>query len=270
MMAPKKRLKRRHTLAERWFHWVNVPLLTIMVWSGLLIYWANDVYRIGFGNWTLVKFFPQWFYDRFFLSQRLSEGLAWHLTFAWFFGINAVLYGLYLLFSGQWRHFVPKLNAPLEALKVVKHDLTHLKPDLENPNGAKFNAAQQLSYLGIIGVGGLSLLTGLAIWKPVQLSWLTALLGGYEIARWLHFWGMMAFCGFVVVHVLQVIRAGWRTLRAMLTGYDLEPIPDEKEPMFGGNQAGVRPELQLSAVAPQVAPVVERDDSPATGGTGSV
>jgi thiosulfate reductase cytochrome b subunit len=70
-------------------------------------------------------------------------------------------------------------------------------------------------------MGGLSLVTGLAIYKPVQVHWLTAVLGGYEWARWEHFWLTMGYVGFFVIHIAQVIRAGWANFRSMVAGYDL-------------------------------------------------
>ena len=72
-----------------------------------------------------------------------------------------------------------------------------------------------------------SLITGLAIYKPAQLSWLAGLLGGYEMARWEHFWLMIAFVGFFAVHVIQVIKAGWNNFRSMVTGYELVPAAEE-------------------------------------------
>ena len=68
----KKRIVKKHPLAIRWFHWINFPVLTIMIWSGLLIYWANDIYKLGWGDRTLLKFFPQSFYDALHIPFRLS------------------------------------------------------------------------------------------------------------------------------------------------------------------------------------------------------
>jgi len=76
-----KTFEDRHPLAIRWFHWVNFPVLAVMIWSGLLIYWANDVYRVGIGRSTLFKFFPDSFYFVFNIGFRLAEGMAWHFTF---------------------------------------------------------------------------------------------------------------------------------------------------------------------------------------------
>ena len=86
-----KRLHKKHSLAIRWFHWINFPVLMLMIWSGLLIYWANDVYRIGWGETTVFKFFPQSFYERFNIAKRLAEGMAWHFLLAWIFAINGLL-----------------------------------------------------------------------------------------------------------------------------------------------------------------------------------
>src|SRR5260370_13510921 len=101
------KLEAKHPRAIRWFHWINVPLLGLMIWSGLLIYWANDVYRIGWGERTLWHFFPERFYDVLHLDHRLAEGMAWHFLFMWFFALNGMLYVLYTAFSGEWRYLLP-------------------------------------------------------------------------------------------------------------------------------------------------------------------
>jgi thiosulfate reductase cytochrome b subunit len=213
-------LEKKHPRAIRWLHWINVPLLTIMIWSGLLIYWANDVYRIGFGGFTLFHFFPAWFYKALHLEYRLAEGMAWHFTFAWLFALNGLLYVLYVIFSGEWRHLLPNRHTFREAWQVLLHDLHLSKVE---PPRRKFNGAQQLAYTGVIVMGAGSLLTGLAIFRPVQVAWLTTLLGGYEWARWEHFWLTVGYVLFFLVHITQVIRAGWNNFRAMVTGYELVP-----------------------------------------------
>ena len=82
----------KHKAATRWMHWINFPLLTIMIWSGILIYWANDVYEVTIGKTVLVKFFPESFYKALHIPYRLSEGMAFHFVFMWLFMINGVLY----------------------------------------------------------------------------------------------------------------------------------------------------------------------------------
>jgi thiosulfate reductase cytochrome b subunit len=217
------RLKPKHARAIRWMHWVNAPLLAIMVWSGLLIYWANDVYELRVGGISLFHFFPDWFYRALDLERGLAVGMAYHFTFMWLFAINGFCYVFYTLISGEWRHLLPNRHTPGEAWQVVLHDLKLRKEPLPR---AKFNGAQRLAYSGAILMGAGSLLTGLAIYKPTQLGWLTALLGGYSWARAEHFALVIGFVLFFVIHIVQVIRAGWSNFRAMVTGYELVP---EKE-----------------------------------------
>jgi thiosulfate reductase cytochrome b subunit len=212
------RLEKKHPRAIRWLHWINVPVLGVMIWSGLLIYWANDVYRVGLGRVTLFHFFPNAFYRALHLEYRLAEGMAWHFLFMWLFAVNGVVYVGYTLVSGEWRHLLPNRHTFREAVQVVLHDLQLRRGPLPR---RKFNGAQRLAYTGVLGMGAGSLLTGLAIYKPVQLAWLTGLLGGYELARWEHFWLAMGYVFFFVIHITQVIRAGWNNFRAMVTGYEL-------------------------------------------------
>ncbi|MGH9838570.1 MAG: cytochrome b/b6 domain-containing protein [Blastocatellia bacterium] len=219
-----KKLEKKHPLAIRWFHWINFPVLAAMIWSGMLIYWANDVYRIGFGGVTLFKFFPEAFYNAFHLKFRLAEGMAWHFFLMWLFAINGLLYVLYTAFSGEWRYLLPNRHSFREAIRVTLYDL-HLSK--VKPPDRKFNGAQQIAYTSIIVMGAGSLLTGLAIYKPVQFAWLSNLLGGYEWARWEHFWLTIGYVLFFVVHVGQVIKAGWNNFRAMITGYEVVTVKEE-------------------------------------------
>jgi thiosulfate reductase cytochrome b subunit len=205
-------------------HWVNVPVLTVMIWSGLLIYWANDVYTLGFGGRTLFHFFPDWFYRGLHLEGGLAKGMAYHFTFMWLFAINGVCYVAYTFLSGEWRHLLPNRRTLVEAWHVVLHDLRLRKEPLPR---AKFNGAQRLAYTGVILMGAGSLLTGLAIYKPTQLAWLTNLLGGYDWARAEHFVLTVGYVLFFVVHIAQVIRAGWNNFRAMVTGYELVPVEEK-------------------------------------------
>ncbi len=219
------RLEHKHPRAIRWFHWINFPVLTLMIWSGLLIYWANDVYRVGIGSWTVLHFFPDWFYDSLRVSGRLAEGMAWHFLMMWIFIINGILYVSYTAISGEWRYLVPNRNSFREAVQVTLYDL-HLSK--VHPPPRKFNGAQQIAYSSIIVMGAGSLLTGLAIYKPVQFSWLTSLLGGYPAARWEHFWLAIGYVLFFLVHVGRVVKTGWNNFRSMVTGYEVVEVPDER------------------------------------------
>jgi thiosulfate reductase cytochrome b subunit len=216
----------KHSLAMRWFHWINFPILIIMTWSGLLIYWANDVYRLGWGNTTLLKFFPQSIYDALHLSYKLAEGMAVHFVFMWVFFLNGLLYVLYTLFSGEWRELVPDRKSFKEAWLVVLHDL-HIRKTA--PPQTKYNAAQKIAYTGIIIMGLGSVLTGLAIYKPVQLWWLCELMGGYAFARILHFSLTIGYTMFFIVHIIQVVLAGWNNFRSVVAGFEVIQDGNEKK-----------------------------------------
>jgi thiosulfate reductase cytochrome b subunit len=218
------RLGPKHPRAIRWMHWLNVPVLTVMIWSGLLIYWAHDAYTLHVFGVTIVHFFPDWFYRALDLERGLAVGMAYHFTFMWFFAINGLAYVVYTFVSGEWRHLLPNRHTPREAWQVLLHDLKWRKGPLPR---AKFNGAQRLAYTGVILMGAGSLVTGLAIYKPTQLAWLTNLLGGYAWARWEHFALTVGYVAFFVVHITQVIRAGWNNFRAMVTGHELVPVEEQ-------------------------------------------
>ena len=188
-----------------------------------MIYWASPVYRIGVGNATLIHFFPDWFYRLFSLPFHLAVGMAWHFFFMWLFAINGVAYVCYLLFSGEWRSLWPDRKSFRDAISVTLYDL-HLRK--ERPSQGKYNAAQKIAYSGVVLMAAGSLITGFAIYKPVQLGWLARLLGGYPQARWEHFWLMIGFVCFFGVHIIQVIRAGWDNFRSMVAGYELVPTTE--------------------------------------------
>ncbi len=212
-----RRIVQKHSLATRWFHWVNFPLLLIMMWSGLLIYWANDVYKLGWGDKTVLKFFPGNFYKAFNIPFRLAEGMNLHFVFMWFFAVNGFLYVLYLIISGEWKYIFPNKRSLKESFLVILHDL-RIKKGL--PPQKKYNAAQRMAYTGVIILGFFMLLTGLAIYKPAQLNWLCNLLGGYAAARIEHFVITILFVLFFVVHIVQVIFAGWKNFSSMITGFE--------------------------------------------------
>lgn len=214
-----KKIIKKHPLAIRWFHWINFPVLAVMIWSGILIYWANDVYRLGWGDKTILKFFPDSFNKALNIPFRLAEGMNLHFLFMWFFAINGFLYVLYLIISGEWRLIFPNRRSLKESWQVVLYDL-HIKSGL--PPQKKYNAAQRIAYTGVIFMGFGSLVTGLAIYKPVQFNFLCSLLGGYEWARIEHFIITILFTLFFLVHVIQVILAGWNNFRGMVTGFEVD------------------------------------------------
>ncbi len=202
----------KHPRGNRWMHWINFPLLGIMVWSGLRIYWANRAYSIG-----PIELFPEWFNEALGFERRLAKGMAFHFTFGWLFTLNGIAYGVYLWRTGGWRKIVPDRRHFREAVDVVLYDLRLRK---RAPSQGKYNAAQRVTYTAVILMGGLIVLSGFAIYKPIQLSWLTSMLGGYEGARLVHFLTTMGFVAFFLLHLVQVGRAGWSNFASMITGYE--------------------------------------------------
>jgi len=213
------RLEKKHPLAIRWFHWINFPLLAVMIWSGILIYWAYPTYRIGIGDFTLVKMnLDQTTWRALKVNNRLAEGMALHFFFMWLFVANGVAYVAYTLISGEWRELLPNRHTLRDAWNVLLHDLRIRKTPLPR---TKFNGAQKLAYTGVVVMGIGSVLSGLAIYRPVQLSWLTAMFGGYPAARFVHFWLTVGYVVFFLVHIAQVVRAGWNNFRAMVIGVEV-------------------------------------------------
>ncbi|MBC7370517.1 MAG: cytochrome b/b6 domain-containing protein, partial [Bdellovibrionaceae bacterium] len=139
---------KKHSLAIRWIHWINFPLVMLMILSGIMIYWANRVYT---------PFIPNDFYEYIGISQRLSLGMGLHFFFMWFFALNGVAYVLYLIFSGEWRELVPNLKNFKDAILVTLHDLG-LKKTL--PMQSKFNGAQKIAYCSVLLMGILQIMTG--------------------------------------------------------------------------------------------------------------
>ncbi len=180
------RLERKHPLAIRWMHWINFPVLLIMILSGIRIYWnttdnahlyPHAVYRIGIGSFTLVRLFPASVWKTLDIPWHVTQGLGDHFFFMWIFAINGAAYVLFLALSGEWRFIVPNRGSLQEAVYAVLA-LFNLRRKI--PTQRKYNGAQRIAYTVVIAMGAGSLITGLAIYKPTQAHYLTTLLGGYE------------------------------------------------------------------------------------------
>lgn len=208
-------------------HWINFPLMAVMIWSGLRIYWAEDVYAAGIGGWQWFAFFPEAVYETLDLDRHLARGLAFHFSFGWLLVANGMAYLAYLLWSREWRHIVPDRQSVREAGQVVLHDL-HIRR--EAPPQGRYNAAQRVAYTAVLAMSVVIVVSGFAIYKPTQLHPLPLLFGGYQGARLTHFVMTIGLLGFFVIHLLQVARSGWSNFRSMITGYVIEQRVDEDDP----------------------------------------
>jgi thiosulfate reductase cytochrome b subunit len=211
----------RHHWLVRLCHWANAILLVGMIASGLQIY--NAYQRFGPRDMQYmvlnpVKLLhgspaaPEWAR----LGGWLAGGLSWHFALAWPFVITGLLYLLYLVFSGEWRSL---LFRPRDIVPAAQMQLYYLRLRKEHPLQGKHNALQKAAYTSILVVGALAVLTGFAIYKPVQLSWLTAFFGGYELTRYWHFVSVWVFVAFTILHVILVFVVDPASLRAMITGW---------------------------------------------------
>ena len=141
--------------------------------------------------------------------------------YKWLIGVTIVeilFYVVYTVISGEWRELLPNRHTFKEAWQVLLHDL-HIRKMLPPQN--KYNAAQRIAYTSIIVMGFGSLVTGLAIYKPVQFYWVTWLCGGYRMARIEHFVLTIGYVLFFVIHIIQVILAGWNNFRSVVTGFEV-------------------------------------------------
>jgi thiosulfate reductase cytochrome b subunit len=189
-----------HPLVVRITHWVNVLAVLLMITSGWQIYNASPL-------------FPFSFPAALTLGGWLAGALQWHFAGMWLLALNGLIYVLYGMFSG---HFRRKL-LPISPRALLRDVRQALRGKLEHEDLSVYNAAQRAAYLALIFFLAVLVLSGLALWKPVQLYWLAALMGDYEGARLMHFFAMAAVALIVVVHVVMVALVP-RTFPTMITG----------------------------------------------------
>jgi thiosulfate reductase cytochrome b subunit len=184
----------------RAMHWANAVAIVLMIMSGWQIYNASPLFRFSFSS-SLT------------LGGWLGGGLLWHFAAMWLLMVNGLLYLIVGLATGRFRR---KL-LPITPAGVIADTKAALTFKLSHADLSKYNNVQKLLYTGIIVVGIVIVLSGLSIWKPVQLQYLTALFGGYDIARYVHFICMALICAFLVVHVALALLVP-KSLRAMIIG----------------------------------------------------
>mgnify|MGYP001430048503 FL=1 len=192
------------TIHPRWVrvcHWINALAILVMIGSGWEIYNASPLFdslkfskQITLGNW-------------------LAGALLWHFAGMWVLVINGVVYVTFGIVTGRFRRKLLPIR-PTEVIADAKSALTF---KLAHDDLSRYNAVQRLLYLGVILAGAVIVLSGISIWKPVQFQELTALFGGYDAARYVHFFAMAAIVGFLVVHVALALIVP-KSLRAMITG----------------------------------------------------
>lgn len=208
---------RRHHWIVRLTHWGTVLVLSLMITSGLQIYLAYARFGERGGPYLMPNpfqdaQFPKW--SR--LGGWLAGALNWHFALMWPLVALGLLYLFYLVKSGEWRGLMFRPRDVPGAWQMARY---YLRLRRDHPPQGKHNPLQKLAYTSIVLVGGLAVLSGFAIYKPVQLAWLTTLFGGFQLARYWHFWTVWIFVGFLLTHVVLVFVVDPASLRAMVTGW---------------------------------------------------
>jgi len=191
------------TIHPRWVricHWINALAILVMIGSGWQIYNASPLFgfvfprEIALGNW-------------------LAGALLWHFAAMWILVVNGIVYVTLGIVTGRFRRKLYPIR-PSEVVADLKAAATF---KLSHDDLSHYNAVQKLLYTGVILAGVVIVLSGLSIWKPVQFQELTALFGGYDAARYVHFLAMAAIVGFLIVHIALALIVP-KSLRAMITG----------------------------------------------------
>jgi thiosulfate reductase cytochrome b subunit len=181
-------------------HWINAVAIGLMIMSGWQIYNASPLFNFTFSHSVT-------------LGGWLGGGLLWHFAAMWLLMVNGLVYLTLGFVTGRFR----KKLLPITPSGVIADTKAALTGKLSHDDLTKYNYVQKLLYAGIIVVGIVIVLSGLSIWKPVQLQYLTAFFGGYDIARYVHFVCMAAIVAFLVVHIALALLVP-KSLRAMIIG----------------------------------------------------
>jgi len=189
-----------HPLYVRIFHWLNAFAIVVMIMSGWQIYNASPLFE----GLT----FP----PAFTLGGWLGGAIQFHLAAMWLFVVNLLIYLLFGFTSGRFHmRFLPLYP------RDVLHDLWAAMTFRLKHDSHDYNAVQKLFYIGVIGAMLMTFLSGLVVWKPVQMQALSLVFGNYATARYVHFAGMSLICAFIVVHLALVLLVP-STLLPMITG----------------------------------------------------
>ena len=189
-----------HPLWVRLTHWVNAVAMVVMIGSGWEIYNASPL-------------FPFAFPPAITLGGWLAGALLWHFAAMWLLAVNGLIYVVLGVATGRFR----RMLVPIRPREVLADTKAALARNLSYDDLSIYNAVQKLLYLGIILVSIVIVLSGLAIWKPVQLQELAAAFGGYTAARYVHFFAMAAIVAFLLIHVIMSFLVP-KSLRALIVG----------------------------------------------------
>ena len=204
-----------HPFLVRLCHWINSVSLLVLIASGLRIFRAFPSFGPKIPQVDLVNIPKQ-----LTLGGWLGGALQWHFTFIWIYMVTGALYIAYEIFSRNYRQVLFMPRDIRGVWPMAKHYFFFgRKPELNEP----YNPLQKLAYTSAIGLGVLSVLTGLVLYRPVQFSFLAVLMGGFHYARIWHFAVMVGFLSFIGGHLVMVLLHGWNNFVSMLSGWKKNP-----------------------------------------------
>jgi thiosulfate reductase cytochrome b subunit len=216
--SPAPHAQKLHPLPIRLMHWINAVTMIVMIGSGWKIY--NDEVIFGWLH------FP----DAVTIGRWAQHGLQWHFFGMWILAINGLAYFIYCIITGRFK----RMLFPIRWTEFVATIKDALRMHLSHDDPTKYNTVQKLLYVGALGAGVMIVISGLAIWKPIQFSELLALFGSFQNARLVHFLCMTAIVAFMAVHITLALLVP-HTLVAMVTGgpeIAAKPLPPPQlEPM---------------------------------------
>jgi len=218
--------KPRHHWIVRITHWVNAVALKIMVGSGLRIFNAYPRFARRGSTFCCYPFEGKSIPPGFTFGGWLGGARHWHFAMMWVLVVNGIIYLAYVYLHGEWRDIVPMRGFFRNAWEMMRFYLFIRK---DHPIQGKHNALQRGSYFVLPWIALLAVVSGIAIWKPVQLAPLTDLMGGYVWARYWHFLAMTLLVILSVVHVFMVFAVDPYSLKSMITGgYDEANSPEAR------------------------------------------
>jgi Ni/Fe-hydrogenase b-type cytochrome subunit len=257
--APAPEIELRHPLIVRVTHWIAVVAILVMAGSGLRIFNAYPAFHRKGQTFCCYPFegreIPAWLT----YGGWLGGARHWHFAMMWILAVNGLVYMVYVYLHGEWRDLVPRRGDIRDSVQMIRF---YLFLRAKHPHQGKHNALQKSAYFAMPWVALFIILTGIAIWKPVELEPLTMLFGGYVWARYWHFMGMVALLGLAAGHVFMVFTVDPYVIPSMITGkYDERYSPERRNarplyhllPRWARRASAVAP-TPVPAAAPATAP----------------
>lgn len=218
---------KRHHWIVRLTHWVSALAIVLMVGSGLRIFNAYPAFHRRGETFCCYPFEGKPIPDWLTFGGWLAGARNWHFAMMWVLVITGLIYVAFIYLHGEWRTLYPGRGTLRDAREMVRFYLFERR---HHPRQGKYNALQRITYFSLPIIAAIQVVTGIAIWKPVQLSWLTGIFGGYIWARYWHFLFTVLLVVLSVGHVFMVLTTDPYSIVSMITGkYNPALSPEERD-----------------------------------------